>query len=80
MSDDVSQEECINSFQDVDGNGIIDKEENVPLKIKKLKAALSKAGFVMRPGKGSHTVWKHRALPGVEITLAGHDGDDAKLY
>lgn len=52
----------------------------MPLKIKKLKAALSKAGFVMQPGKGSHTVWKHRALPGVEITLAGHDGDDAKLY
>lgn len=52
----------------------------MPLKIKKLKAALSKAGFVMRPGKGSHTVWKHQALPGVEITLAGHDGDDAKPY
>lgn len=52
----------------------------MPLKIRKLKAALSKAGFVMRPGKGSHTVWKHHALPGVEITLAGHDGDDAKPY
>jgi predicted RNA binding protein YcfA (HicA-like mRNA interferase family) len=52
----------------------------VPLRIKKLKAASSKAAFVMRPGKGSHTVWKYRALPGVEITLAGHDGDDAKLY
>lgn len=53
---------------------------DVPLKIKKLKAALSRAGFVMRPGMGSHIVWKHQALPGVEITLAGHDGDDAKPY
>ena len=34
----------------------------------------------MRPGKGSHTVWKHTALPGFEITLAGKDGDDAKPY
>lgn len=52
----------------------------MPLKIKKLKAALSNAGFVMRPGKGSHTVWKHRALPGLKITLSGQDGDDAQLY
>lgn len=52
----------------------------MPLKIKKLKALLYQAGFYMRPGKGSHTVWKHRALPGLEITLAGHDGDDAKPY
>jgi predicted RNA binding protein YcfA (HicA-like mRNA interferase family) len=52
----------------------------VPPKIRKLKASLSQAGFYMRPGKGSHTVWKHRALPGLEITLSGHDEDDAKLY
>ena len=52
----------------------------MPLKIRKLKASLSKAGFYMRPGKGSHTVWKHQALPGFELTLAGHDGDDAKDY
>jgi predicted RNA binding protein YcfA (HicA-like mRNA interferase family) len=52
----------------------------VPPKIRKLKASLSQAGFYVRPGKGSHTVWKHRALPGLEITLSGHDGDDAKSY
>lgn len=56
------------------------KGRGMPLKIKKLKAALSKAGFVMRPGKGSHTVWKHPALPGLEITLSGQDGDDAQRY
>jgi predicted RNA binding protein YcfA (HicA-like mRNA interferase family) len=52
----------------------------VPPKIRKLKASLSQAGFYVRPGKGSHTIWKHRALPGLEITLSGHDGDDAKSY
>lgn len=52
----------------------------MPLKIRKLKAALASAGFFWRPGKGSHTVWKHRALPGFEVTLAGNDGDDAKPY
>jgi predicted RNA binding protein YcfA (HicA-like mRNA interferase family) len=52
----------------------------MPPKIRKLKGSLSQAGFYMRPGKGSHTVWKHRALPGLEITLSGGDGDDAKLY
>ncbi len=52
----------------------------MPPQIRKLKASLSKAGFSMRPGKGSHTVWKHHSLPGLEITLSGGDGDDAKPY
>lgn len=52
----------------------------MPPKIRKLKAALSKAGFRWRPGKGSHTFWAHPNLPGEEVTLAGKDGDDAKLY
>lgn len=52
----------------------------MPLKIRQLKASLSHAGFYMRPGKGSHTVWKHRSLSGLEITLSGSDGDDAKPY
>jgi predicted RNA binding protein YcfA (HicA-like mRNA interferase family) len=52
----------------------------MPLKIRQVKAILKKAGFYFRPGKGSHTVWKHLSLPGFEITLAGHDGDDAKPY
>lgn len=52
----------------------------MPPKIRELKAALSKAGFVMRPGKGSHTVWFHPAIPTEKITLSGKDGDDADKY
>jgi predicted RNA binding protein YcfA (HicA-like mRNA interferase family) len=52
----------------------------VPLKIRQLKASLARAGFLMRPGKGSHTVWIHRMIPGLEITLSGKDGNDAKPY
>ena len=52
----------------------------MPLKIKKLKAALAQAGFDMRPGKGSHTFWQHPSLPEVTITVSGKDGEDAQLY
>jgi predicted RNA binding protein YcfA (HicA-like mRNA interferase family) len=52
----------------------------MPPKVRKLKSSLSKAGFYSRLGKGSHTVWKHSALPGVEVTLSGSDGDDADKY
>lgn len=52
----------------------------MPPKIRQLKASLKKAGFHVRPGKGSHTVWTHPALQTLEITLAGHDGNDAKPY
>jgi predicted RNA binding protein YcfA (HicA-like mRNA interferase family) len=52
----------------------------MPPKIRQLRATLSKAGFYVRPGKGSHTVWKHRTLPNFRLTLAGRDGDDAKPY
>ncbi|HLQ28723.1 MAG TPA: type II toxin-antitoxin system HicA family toxin [Ktedonobacteraceae bacterium] len=52
----------------------------MPLKIRQLKAALLKAGFSVSPGKGSHTVWTHPALPEEEITLSGKDGSDAKPY
>ncbi len=41
---------------------------------------LRKAGFSSRPGKGSHTVWIHPALPSDELTLSGGDGEDAKPY
>jgi predicted RNA binding protein YcfA (HicA-like mRNA interferase family) len=51
----------------------------MPQKIRELKAALAKAGFSMRPGKGSHTVWEHpqRARP---VVLSGKDGADADRY
>ena len=52
----------------------------MPLKIRELKAALSKAGFQSRTAKGSHTVWKHPALPETRITLAGKDERDARDY
>ncbi len=51
----------------------------MPKKIRELKAMLRKAGFYWRPGKGSHTVWKHLDLSG-KVVLAGADGDDAELY
>jgi predicted RNA binding protein YcfA (HicA-like mRNA interferase family) len=51
----------------------------MPRKIRELKTDLRQAGFRWRPGRGSHTVWAHSALPD-EVTLSGHDGDDAKPY
>lgn len=51
----------------------------MPKKIRELKSMLQRAGFVMRGGKGSHTVWSHAKLE-ESITLSGHDGDDAKPY
>ena len=39
----------------------IQKEINLPKKIRELKAILKKAGFICLKdrGKGSHTVWEH---------------------
>lgn len=52
----------------------------MPRKIRELKADLRRAGFGMRPGKGSHTRWFHPRLPHERVTLAGADGADAKPY
>jgi predicted RNA binding protein YcfA (HicA-like mRNA interferase family) len=52
----------------------------MPLKIRKLKAALSNAGFYSRSSKGSHTVWRHPAVPAIRVTLSGKDGEDAQQY
>ena len=51
----------------------------MPRKIRQLKAELRAAGCIMRPGKGSHTVWGHALVP-YAVTLSGADGDDAKPY
>jgi predicted RNA binding protein YcfA (HicA-like mRNA interferase family) len=59
---------------------IFDSRVEVPRKIRELKRQLRQAGFSWRPGKGSHTVWTHPALPRVELTMSGSDGDDAKKY
>ncbi|GHO75594.1 hypothetical protein KSD_33650 [Ktedonobacter sp. SOSP1-85] len=52
----------------------------MPRKIRQLKADLKKAGFLMRPGKGSHTKWIHSQFPTIFVNLSGGDGDDAKHY
>ncbi|WP_193193598.1 type II toxin-antitoxin system HicA family toxin [Nostoc sp. MG11] len=52
----------------------------MPKKIRQLKAMLSKAGFVYRPAKGSHTFWTHPKIPDEPVTVAGNDGDDAPQY
>lgn len=52
----------------------------MPLKVKKLKSALAKAGFCSLSAKGSHTKWRHPRLPGVTVMLSGKDGEDAKPY
>jgi predicted RNA binding protein YcfA (HicA-like mRNA interferase family) len=51
----------------------------MPKKIRELKAMLRKAGFISRPGKGSHTFWTHPMLT-ERISIAGKDGDDAQRY
>ncbi len=51
----------------------------MPVKIRDLKRELRRAGFVWRPGKGSHTVWSHPLLPDT-WTMSGNDGDDAQRY
>lgn len=54
----------------------------MPRQIRQRKADLRKAGFELLPGrgKGSHTAWAHPLHSGVNIILAGHDGDDADRY
>ena len=52
----------------------------MPVKIRKLKAALSKAGFYSRSAKGSHTLWRHPDFPTIRVILSGKDGDDAQHY
>ena len=51
----------------------------MPKKIRELKAALRKAGFINKPAKGSHEKWKHEQLS-EKIIIAGKDGSDAKPY
>lgn len=54
----------------------------MPRKIRQLRSDLRRAGFVEQRerGKGSHARWYHPAAPEITVTLAGHDGDDAKAY
>ena len=51
----------------------------MPRKIRELRRDLRKAGFIYRPGKGSHTIWDHPRLP-YAVSVSGKDGDDARPY
>jgi predicted RNA binding protein YcfA (HicA-like mRNA interferase family) len=54
----------------------------MPPKIRELERRLKRAGFKIEPGrgKGSHRVYKHPAVRGVTVTMAGQLGDDADRY
>jgi predicted RNA binding protein YcfA (HicA-like mRNA interferase family) len=50
----------------------------MPPKIRELIRELEKAGFENRGGKGSHRKFSHPG--GVNVTISGKLGDDAKHY
>jgi len=50
----------------------------MPPKIRELVKELTKAGFENRGGKGSHRNFRHPK--GINITISGKTGDDAKRY
>jgi predicted RNA binding protein YcfA (HicA-like mRNA interferase family) len=54
----------------------------MPRKKREVKRDLRRAGFVLDPrrGKGSHSWWYHPRFPDIIVSIAGHDGDDAKPY
>jgi predicted RNA binding protein YcfA (HicA-like mRNA interferase family) len=50
----------------------------MPPKVRDLIRELERAGFSDRGGKGSHRNFRHAT--GVNITVSGNPGDDAKKY
>ncbi len=52
----------------------------MPIKIRQLKAELSKTGFINIRTRGSHTTWKHPLLPDTIVVISGNNGADAPLY
>ncbi len=50
----------------------------MPPKIRDLTKELEKAGFINRGGKGSHRNFRHPK--GLNITISGSPGDDARHY
>ncbi len=50
----------------------------MPRKIRELIAELAKAGFILKPGKGSHRKLTHPKGP--VVIISGAPGDDAKTY
>ena len=52
----------------------------MPRKVRQLRADLRRAGWDVDRQTGSHQIWKHPLVPGVEVNLAGQDGADAYRY
>ncbi len=52
----------------------------MPRKLRQLRAELRRAGCYIYSQKGSHERWIHALVPNGKVTLAGHDGEDAKPY
>jgi predicted RNA binding protein YcfA (HicA-like mRNA interferase family) len=50
----------------------------MPRKIRELIKDLEQAGFVNRGGKGGHRNFEHPG--GIQVTLSGNSGADAKRY
>ncbi len=50
----------------------------MPPKIREIIKQLEKAGFINRGGKGSHRNFRHP--DGLNITISGRPGDDARRY
>ena len=55
-------------------------EEQMPRKLRELRADLRRAGFTLDHQTGSHQVWKHPLVAGIGANLAGKDSADAKPY
>jgi predicted RNA binding protein YcfA (HicA-like mRNA interferase family) len=51
----------------------------MPRKIRELKRDLRQAGFMMRAGKGNHSVWRHPEYDR-NVAISGNDGTDAPAY
>jgi hypothetical protein len=54
------------------------REERNATKGQAAQSGLVRSRVLVRPAKGSHTMWIHPAFPGISVTVSGKDGDDAK--
>ena len=52
----------------------------MPRKLRQLRTDLRRAGWSIIRQTGSHQIWKHPLLPGLEVNLVGQDGTDAHPY
>ena len=52
----------------------------MPRQMRELRADLRRSGWDIVRQTGSHQIWKHSLVPGVEVNLVGQDGADAHHY